>query len=115
MSALVAAGREAGEVQPHLVTVLADTAIPLGSLIGQQAGNIAEIVLLQDLSFIERRSKDTRQYLIILIATLGGVIALVACAKGVAPILGVGNCRSSVHCSVCRCTSSRTADSRRAR
>ena len=34
-------------------------------------------MLLQDLSFIERRSKDTRQYLIILIASLGAVIALV--------------------------------------
>jgi trehalose-6-phosphate synthase len=42
-----------------------------------ESGNIAEIVLLQDLSFIERRSKDTRQYLIILIGSLGGVIALV--------------------------------------
>jgi trehalose-6-phosphate synthase len=42
-----------------------------------EAGGIGEIVLLQDLSFIERRSKDTRQYLIILIASLGGVIALV--------------------------------------
>ncbi len=42
-----------------------------------EAGNVGEMVLLQDLSFIERRSKDTRQYLIILIASLGGVIALV--------------------------------------
>lgn len=42
-----------------------------------EAGKIGEIVLLQDLSFIERRSKDTRQYLIILIGSLGGVIALV--------------------------------------
>jgi trehalose-6-phosphate synthase len=42
-----------------------------------ESGNVGEMVLLQDLSFIERRSKDTRQYLIILIASLGGVIALV--------------------------------------
>ncbi len=42
-----------------------------------ETGKVGEIVLLQDLSFIERRSKDTRQYLIILIASLGGVIALV--------------------------------------
>lgn len=41
-----------------------------------ESGNVGQLVLLQDLSFIERRSKDTRQYLIILIASLGGVIAL---------------------------------------
>ncbi|HSV33929.1 MAG TPA: trehalose-6-phosphate synthase [Ramlibacter sp.] len=42
-----------------------------------ESGNVGQMVLLHDLSFIERRSKDTRQYLIILIASLGGVIALV--------------------------------------
>jgi trehalose 6-phosphate synthase/phosphatase len=42
-----------------------------------EAGPVGELVLLQDLSFIERRSQDTKQYLIILIASLGGVIALV--------------------------------------
>jgi trehalose 6-phosphate synthase len=42
-----------------------------------ESGNVGQLVLLQDLSFIERRSKDTRQYLIILIASLGGVIAFV--------------------------------------
>jgi trehalose-6-phosphate synthase len=45
--------------------------------VNAESGNVGEIVLLQDLSFIERRSKDTRQYLIILIASLGAVIALV--------------------------------------
>ena len=35
------------------------------------------ITIVHDLSFIERRSQDTRKYLIILIAGLGGVIALV--------------------------------------
>lgn len=42
-----------------------------------EAGRVGDLVLLQDLSFIERRSQDTRQYLIILIASLGAVIALV--------------------------------------
>ncbi|MEJ6023590.1 alpha,alpha-trehalose-phosphate synthase (UDP-forming) [Ramlibacter sp. PS4R-6] len=42
-----------------------------------ESGPVGRMVLLQDLSFIERRSKDTRQYLIALIASLGGVIALV--------------------------------------
>jgi len=34
-------------------------------------------VLVHDLSFIDRRSQDTRQYLIVLIAGLGAVIALI--------------------------------------
>lgn len=42
-----------------------------------EAGQIGNLVLMHDLSFIERRSQDTRKYLIILIATLGGAIALV--------------------------------------
>ena len=36
-----------------------------------EAGPIAELVLLHDLSFIERRSQDTRRYLIVFIAVLG--------------------------------------------
>ncbi len=42
-----------------------------------EAGPVGQLVLLHDLSFIERRSQDTRRYLIILIAGLGGAIALV--------------------------------------
>ncbi len=38
---------------------------------------LARLVLLHDLSFIERRSQDTRNYLIGLIAALGLVIALI--------------------------------------
>ena len=38
---------------------------------------IATLVLLHDLSFIDRRSQDTRRYLIVLIAGLGLVIALI--------------------------------------
>lgn len=40
------------------------------------AGAIGELVLLHDLSFIERRSQDTRKYLLILIAAIGAMIAL---------------------------------------
>lgn len=39
-------------------------------------GAAAALVVLHDLSFIERRSEDTRKYLIGFIAALGGVIAL---------------------------------------
>ena len=40
-------------------------------------GTVASLVLLQDFSFIDRRSQDTRQYLVLLIAALGAAMALV--------------------------------------
>jgi alpha,alpha-trehalose-phosphate synthase [UDP-forming] len=42
-----------------------------------EAGPVGQLVLMHDLSFIERRSQDTRRYLVILIAGLGVVIAMV--------------------------------------
>ena len=42
-----------------------------------ESGRAADLVLLHDMSFIENRSQATRQYLIILIASLGAVIALI--------------------------------------
>lgn len=42
-----------------------------------ESGKLADLVLLHDLSFIERRSQDTRQYLIVLIGVLGATIALI--------------------------------------
>lgn len=45
--------------------------------IAGEAGPAGSLVLMHDISFIERRSQDTRKYLIILIAALGGTIALV--------------------------------------
>ena len=42
-----------------------------------EAGPAGNLVLMHDLSFIERRSQDTRKYLVILIAGLGAAIALV--------------------------------------
>jgi len=41
------------------------------------AGRMADLIVLQDLSFIERRSQDTRDYLILLIAALGITIAFI--------------------------------------
>ena len=41
------------------------------------AGPVARLVLLHDLSFIDRRSQDTRRYLILFIAGLGLAIALI--------------------------------------
>jgi len=57
--------------------------LPAGSVhvsahtVTAESGPVGELVLLHDLSFIERRSQDTRRYLIALIAGLGAVIALV--------------------------------------
>ncbi|MGE4243228.1 alpha,alpha-trehalose-phosphate synthase (UDP-forming) [Ramlibacter sp.] len=45
--------------------------------IAGEAGPAGSLVIMHDLSFIERRSQDTRQYLIVLIAGLGAAIALV--------------------------------------
>jgi trehalose 6-phosphate synthase len=42
-----------------------------------EAGPVAELVLLHDLSFIDRRSQDTRRYLIVLIAVIGIVVSLI--------------------------------------
>lgn len=45
--------------------------------VNDESGSIASLVLLHDLSFIERRSQDTRRYLIIFIAALGLTIAAI--------------------------------------
>src|SRR5882762_8675010 len=41
------------------------------------SGRVGDLVLLHDMSSIERRTQDTRQYLIILIAALGAAVAIV--------------------------------------
>lgn len=45
--------------------------------VDDETGRIADLVVLHDLSFIERRSQDTRKYLIWLIAGLGITIAFI--------------------------------------
>ncbi len=42
-----------------------------------ESGHIGDLILLQDLSFVERRSQDTQKYLIILIVGLGAIMALI--------------------------------------
>ena len=42
-----------------------------------ESGPIAKLVVLHDLSFIDRRSQDTRRYLLLFIAALGLTIALI--------------------------------------
>ena len=45
--------------------------------VNDEAGPVANLVVLHDLSFIDRRSQDTRRYLIIFITGLGLAIALI--------------------------------------
>jgi trehalose 6-phosphate synthase len=45
--------------------------------VNAESGRVADLVLLHDQSFFERRSQDTRRYLIVLIAALGGAIAII--------------------------------------
>jgi len=45
--------------------------------VSSETGRVADLVLLHDLSFVDRRSQDTRRYLIILIAGLGLAMALI--------------------------------------
>jgi len=49
-------------------------------MVNAETGPIATLVLLHDLSFIDRRSQDTRRYLIIFITVLGLAIALITVA-----------------------------------
>lgn len=58
-------------------------ALPRGNVhvsvipVTSNTGREGQLVLLHDLSFIQRRSEDTRFYLILLIASLGAVIAFI--------------------------------------
>ena len=45
--------------------------------VDSETGPIAKLVLLHDMSFIDRRSQDTRRYLLLFIGGLGLVIALI--------------------------------------
>jgi trehalose-6-phosphate synthase len=70
------ASRSAEQPDPRIT--LQGGAVHVGvQLVNGDAGPVARLVLLHDLSFIERRSQDTRQYLIIFITALGLAIALI--------------------------------------
>ncbi len=57
---------------------LAGGAVHVGvHAVESEKGPIAKLVLLHDLSFIDRRSRDTRQYLLLFIGALGLTIALI--------------------------------------
>ena len=69
---------EAAAAQPDPRLRLAGGAVHVGvHTVNGEAGPIARLVLLHDLSFIDRRSQDTRRYLFLFIAALGLTIALI--------------------------------------
>jgi alpha,alpha-trehalose-phosphate synthase [UDP-forming] len=72
------AGAERAAAQPNPEFRLPSGPVHVGvHAVGGEDGAAAKLVLLQDLSFIERRSQDTQQYLIALIAGLGAAMALI--------------------------------------
>lgn len=67
---------EATRADPRLQ--LAGGAVHVGvHAVTSEAGPVGLLVVLHDLSFIDRRSQDTRRYLIVFIAALGLMIVLV--------------------------------------
>ncbi|MEO8836190.1 MAG: trehalose-6-phosphate synthase [Caldimonas sp.] len=63
---------------PNQRLALSGGAVQVGvHTVNNDAGPVADLVLLHDLSFIDRRSEDTRNYLIVFIAALGLTIALI--------------------------------------
>jgi trehalose-6-phosphate synthase len=75
---LTCAGAEEIAAKPDPVLHIGGGPVHVGvHPINAEAGSVGKLVLLQDLSFIERRSQDTRQYLVILIASIGVVVAFV--------------------------------------
>ncbi|MFO1286602.1 MAG: trehalose-6-phosphate synthase [Rubrivivax sp.] len=72
-----AADREAAEGRARQAARAASAAAGATAAEGAEPAVLGQLVLLHDLSFIERRSQDTRRYLIGLIAALGLIIALI--------------------------------------
>lgn len=69
---------QAASEMPDPRHVLAGGAVHVGvHSVTARDGRLSQLVLLHDLSFIERRSLDTRRYLIIFIAALGLTIAVI--------------------------------------
>ena len=71
-----AAGELAQQPEPRLRIEGGPVHVSVHPLTGE-SGKVAELVLLHDVSFVDRRSQDTRRYLIILIAGLGLTMALI--------------------------------------
>jgi len=71
----------AGQDEPQLK--LEGGSVQVGMhAVDNESGHVADLVILHDLSFIERRSQDTQKYLIVLIAGLGLTMAIITAASG---------------------------------
>lgn len=66
-----------GEMPPAIETMAAASAAASAPAAATTSELVGRLVLLHDLSFIDRRSQDTRRYLIGLIAALGLAIAII--------------------------------------
>ncbi|HZY19359.1 MAG TPA: trehalose-6-phosphate synthase [Ramlibacter sp.] len=73
------AGEVAGRPDPELRIEGGPVLLSMHA-IQAEAGPVGHLVLMHDLSFIERRSQDTRRYLILLLAGTGAIMALVTMA-----------------------------------
>ncbi|SNS79000.1 trehalose 6-phosphate synthase [Noviherbaspirillum humi] len=63
----------------HTVVNLANANLHVTeSPVNTDAGPLGKLILVQDMSFIERRSADTRKYVIVLFAALAIIISLIA-------------------------------------
>jgi trehalose 6-phosphate synthase len=69
---------EVGRVVKRQDTALHVTSFPVESS-NRESGNrhLGELLIVHDMSFIERRSADTKRYLVYLFAAIGAVIALI--------------------------------------
>ena len=73
-----AAAREVASRPDPVMHVAPGGAVHVGMHeVSGEAGPVADLVLLHDLSFIDRRSQDTRRYLIVLIAVIGIMVSLI--------------------------------------
>jgi alpha,alpha-trehalose-phosphate synthase [UDP-forming] len=73
------ASRLAGETDPKLRVEGGPVHVSVHAVTAE-SGPVGQLVLMHDISFIERRSQDTRRYLVFLIVGMGALIALVTMA-----------------------------------
>jgi trehalose 6-phosphate synthase len=72
-----AGAQDAARRPDHLLAIPSGSVYVGVSAVNVESGHVADLVLLHNLSLIEHRSEDTRNYLILLIVILGAAIAAV--------------------------------------
>jgi len=64
------------QAEPTLRLDAGSVHVGVHAVVGDGGGPVASLVLLHDLSFVDRRSQDTRKYIIAMFVVLGVVIAM---------------------------------------